>query len=132
MKMILTLVLLILTSLAYAGYADYADTATKEEYCGTWASNAVAGGSGALRGKPFVLFQIDRGDLGAILEHINQVDGMVVFKDSMENPRDAAFVTESMRYGYDFVKRTPPDQLPASAQEAFGVFFTACMASEDV
>lgn len=127
------LLLVGLLSVAKAqGYSEWSDKVSKEEYCAHWAGNAATGGVAALRGMPFVIYPVDRANIMEIIEHLDKIEGIAVFREDMADPKDARFIMDGLQYGYDYVKRTDPNKLPSSAQEAMQRFWDVCMAREDV
>ena len=101
---------------------------SQDAACSTWAQNATIGGSHALMGHSRTMIPLTREDIHEFVEHgeLLKMDGIPVLVEHYEKPESKAFLEDSVLYGYDFVMRTPKDDLPATPEEAFEVFFGIC------
>jgi hypothetical protein len=96
--------------------------------CSTWAQNATIGGSHALMGHSRTMIPLTQEVIRESVEHgeLFKMDGIPVLAEQFEEPESRAFLEESVLYGYDFVMRTAKDDLPATPEEAFDLFFGVC------
>lgn len=106
----------------------------KDAVCATWAKNATIGGSHAMMGHARSIIPLTQSDILELMEHheLLKVDGIPVLLEDYKTPDGKAFLEDSVMYGYDFVKRTPQDQLPESAEQAFEVFLGICREEDRV
>jgi hypothetical protein len=107
---------------------------SKDTVCDSWARNATIGGEHALMGHARQLVPLTREHIIELIEHrkLFEIDGIPVFADDHDAPEGRAFLEESIFYGFDYVKRTPEDQLPGSALEMLGIFVELCRNGEQV
>ncbi len=101
---------------------------SKDTVCDSWALNAIIGGKHALMGHSRQLVPLTREHIIELIEHRNlfEIDGIPVFLDEHDTPEGRAFLEDSVFYGFDYVKRTPKDQLPGSVVEMLGIFVELC------
>lgn len=67
-----------------------------------------------------------------LIEHgrLLRVDGIPVFADDHGTAEGQAFLESSVFYGFDYVKRTPAEQLPNSAPQMLELFVRVCRSDD--
>lgn len=111
-----------------AAFTARADGLEQDALCTAWARNATIGGEHALMGHARRLVPMKYDDIIELIEHqhLLQVDGIPVFVEDHAGEDGRAFLEDSVFYGFDYVKRTPHEQLPGSAQQMLEVFHETC------
>jgi hypothetical protein len=104
----------------------------KDVVCATWAQNALIGGEHAWMGHSRKLVPLQHEDIVELIEHgqLLKIDGIPVFAQEHATPEGQAFLEGSVFYGFDYVKRTPTEQLPATAQQMLEIFVQVCRADD--
>ena len=100
--------------------------------CSTWAQNATIGGSHALMGHSRTMIPLSHEGIRESVEHgeLFKMDGIPVLIEHYEEPESKAFLEDSVLYGYDYVMRTPKDDLPDTPEQAFELFLGICQSGE--
>ena len=111
-----------------AAVTAHASELSKDTICESWARNATIGGEHALMGHSRRLVPLTLEHIVELIEHrkLFGIDGIPVLADEHGTPEGKAFLEDSIFYGFDYVKRTPEDQLPESAQQLLGMFVEVC------
>ena len=114
-----------------AALTAHADGLDQDAVCTAWARNATIGGEHALMGHARRLVPLKYDDIIELIEHqrLLQVDGIPVFLEDHDGKDGRAFLEDSVFYGFDYVKRTPQEQLPTSAEQMLEVFHETCRSS---
>lgn len=117
-----------------AAVTVHAGELSTDTVCDSWARNATIGGEHALMGHSRRLVPFTLEHILELLEHgkLFGIDGIPVFADEHNTPDGKAFLEDSIFYGFDYVKRTPQDQLPESALQMLGMFAKLCRSGDRV
>ena len=117
-----------------AAVTVHAGELSTDTVCDSWARNATIGGEHALMGHSRRLVPFTLEHIIELLEHgkLFGIDGIPVFADEHDTPDGRAFLEDSIFYGFDYVKRTPQDQLPESALQMLGMFAKLCRSGDRV
>jgi hypothetical protein len=107
---------------------------SKDTDCDSWARNATIGGEHALMGHARQLVPLTREHIIELIEHrkLFDIDGIPVYADDHGTPEGRTFLEDSVFFGFDYVKRTPEDQLPGSLVEMLGMFVELCRSADRV
>lgn len=100
----------------------------QDSRCTDWARNATMGAQHALKGHSRKIIPLPGSQILALISDgsLYQVDGIPVSDIDYGNPHDRAFVEESIFYGFDYVLRTPYDQMPMSVDARWNMFSNLC------
>jgi hypothetical protein len=117
-----------------AAVTVHAGELSTDTVCDSWARNATIGSEHALMGHSRRLVPFTLEHIIELLEHgkLFGIDGIPVFADEHDTPDGRAFLEDSIFYGFDYVKRTPQDQLPESALQMLGMFAKLCRSGDRV
>jgi hypothetical protein len=117
-----------------AAVTVHASELSKDTVCDSWARNAIIGGAHASMGHSRRLVPLTLEHILELMEHgkLFGIDGIPVFADEHDTPEGKAFLEDSIFYGFDYVKRTPEDQLPESALQMLGMFVEICRSGDRV